>query len=59
MQERPGPLPPRLEAMLHERDLLRIEINLASEHGETDVAELRRRLLLLERDIVKFWGSPD
>jgi len=52
---------PRLEALLDERDHLRIKINLAQDdpiNGE-ELAQMRRQLLTLDREIMKQWGSPN
>jgi hypothetical protein len=56
----PSPIGPRLEKLLDERDHLRIQISIAldDEAGEPErVAELRRRLLLLEEDIRNHWSQ--
>ena len=59
MAREPREIGPRLEALLDERDHLRIKINLAegnAEHGEP-LALLRRRLVELDHMIIKQWGS--
>jgi hypothetical protein len=53
---------PRLEALLDERDHLRIKINLAEEGSATDqqlLAEMRRQLVNLDYQILKQWRTPD
>jgi hypothetical protein len=51
---------PQLETLLDERDHLRIKINLAEGNAATaaDVADMRRRLVELDREILKRWQSP-
>jgi len=49
---------PRLEALLDERDHLRIQISMVEgEHNEA-VVDMRRRLLELDREIVRHWSRP-
>lgn len=51
---------PRLEALLDERDHLRIKINLAEQaEGSAVVMEMRRRLIQLDKDIIKHWGKAN
>jgi hypothetical protein len=53
---------PRLEALLDERDHLRIKINLAEGAPAIDqqgLAEMRRLLVNLDRQILKQWETPD
>ena len=47
---------PRLEALLDERDHIRIKLSMA-EDGADD-ATLRSRLAELDRMILKQWGDP-
>ena len=49
---------PRLEALLDERDHLRIRISMSEDHHSHEVAVMRRRLLQLDHDILKGWTSP-
>jgi hypothetical protein len=55
-----GDRAPRLEATLQERDHLRLKINLAeeAEPNSAEVRDMRSRLLLLDLEIVRHWGSP-
>jgi uncharacterized protein YdcH (DUF465 family) len=58
----PPPNTPRLEALLDERDHLRIKISLAEKDGRTaeeEIAQLRRKLLRLEHDILRHWDAQD
>jgi len=58
---KPTPTPPRLEAMLNERDHIRLQINRAENDGDADpldIAELRRQLLGLDHEIMRHWESP-
>ena len=48
---------PRLEALLDERDHLRVQISLAKDEHSEEMAEKRRRLLELDRKIIRFWGD--
>jgi hypothetical protein len=48
---------PRLEALLDERDHLRIKLSLASEQPDEETGALRNRILQLERDIAKHWDA--
>jgi hypothetical protein len=53
---------PRLEALLDERDHLRIKINLAADKADLDgeeLVEMRRRLVNLDRQILKHWETPN
>jgi hypothetical protein len=52
---------PRLEALLDERDHLRIRISLDVENPDASdkVALMRRRLLELDREIIKHWGTDE
>ena len=50
---------PRLEALLDERDHLRVQISLAEEIGVVEPAileEARRRLVAVDLEIVRSWG---
>jgi hypothetical protein len=49
---------PRLEALLDERDHLRIQISMAETEGSEDLTEKRRRLLQLDREIMRHWDKP-
>jgi len=52
---------PRLEALLDERDHLRIKINLAENSPEAlpeELKALRRRLFDLDLQISKQWEAP-
>jgi len=55
----PTELSPQLEAMLDERDHLRIKINLAEgRNGNSeDISQMRRLLANLEREIDRQWGK--
>ena len=56
------PKGPRLEALLDERDHLRVKISLAEEDRQFDavkLTEMRRRLLHVDHQIIEHWGSPD
>lgn len=62
MARKPLAIGPRLEALLDERDHLRIEINLAQQKPEVlpeELALLRRKLFELDRDILNQWGAPN
>jgi hypothetical protein len=61
MHRQPRNLGARLEALLDERDHLRIKINLAEDQGISSdvVVELRRRLLLLDKQIMDRWSTPE
>lgn len=50
---------PRLEALLDERDHLRVRLSMAQngEGGPSDVGEIRHRLLVVDREIVRHWGE--
>jgi hypothetical protein len=52
---------PKLAALLDERDTLRVRISLADDNSESEVGigELRRRLYVLDRAILKQWETPD
>lgn len=57
----PKPHGPRLEALLDQRDRLRLEINLAQGGGRAtdyDVGDLRRKLLLIDHAIIQQWEDP-
>lgn len=58
MVRKPVTVGPRLEALLDQRDHLRIKISLAEE-DDTDVGELRRLLFELDRAILKHWETPE
>lgn len=52
---------PRLEALLDQRDRLRVKINLAEHDGRTsdyDLTDLRRKLLLIDHAIIQQWENP-
>jgi hypothetical protein len=51
---------PRLEALLDERDHLRIKINLAegAPAAAADVGDMRLRLVELDREILQRWERP-
>ena len=50
---------PRLEALLDERDHLRIKISMAEDRGNTDdLIDMRRKLLDMDREIHALWESP-
>jgi hypothetical protein len=51
---------PRLEALLDERDHLRIKISLAEDDpmAMAEILVMRRRLLELDHQISKDWGNP-
>lgn len=62
MQRKPTPHGPRLEALLDERDHLRIQISLADNGGAVEpqiLAQARQRLSELEREIREQWCSPN
>jgi hypothetical protein len=52
---------PRLQALLDERDDLRVKINLAENSIDTvsGVGEMRRQLVDLDRRILKHWEKPE
>jgi hypothetical protein len=50
---------PRLEALLDERDHLRIKISVAEDDHCEEVVVMRRRLFELDREIPKLWGDPN
>ena len=53
---------PRLEALLVERDYLRIKLLLAEQKPGVEPGELtatRAELVLLEREITKNWKNPN
>lgn len=50
----------RLEAMLNERDHLRVQIKLAEQSGvDPELLEMRRKLLQLDKEIMQRWGETD
>jgi hypothetical protein len=53
-----NPVGPRLEALLDERDQVRIKIRAAEKEGGMGLALLRRRLLELDHTILKQWSDP-
>ena len=57
MARKPRNAGPRLEALLDERDHLRIKISMAEENGKAQLTELRRQLLYLEQEIEQQWGD--
>lgn len=58
MARKPTVRGPRLEALLDERDHLRIQISMAEgEHSEA-VHRIRRRLVELDREIMRHWRRP-
>ena len=53
-------LGPRLEALLDERDHLRIKVSLAEEHdAHGEVFAMRRRLVQLDKEILQRWDMSD
>jgi hypothetical protein len=59
---KPHPDAPRLEALLDERDHLRIQIHLADVNGSSDpeaLKALKAELLAIEQKIDKHWRSAN
>jgi len=55
------PQGPRLEALLDQRDKLRVRISLAQSDGHSsdyDIGDLRRKLLLIDHAIIQQWDYP-
>lgn len=55
------PRGPRLEALLDQRDRLRVKISLAEHDGSTsdyELTDLRRKLLLIDHAIIQQWENP-
>jgi hypothetical protein len=48
---------PRLEALLDERDHLRVKISLAGDQTGEEIFAIRRRLVELDRQITRHWGG--
>ena len=61
MVRKPSQIRPRLEALLHERDHLRIKVSMAEDERGEEVVDWRRRILELDREITKHWDNrqPD
>jgi len=62
MHRPPRPDNPRLEALLDDRDHLRIKLNLAEVAGDTHqdaLQDMRDRLRALEKQIDDEWGDPN
>jgi hypothetical protein len=57
MNRRPNVVGPRLEALLDQRDHIRIKISLAEEEGGMELALLRQRLAELDHMILKQWSD--
>jgi hypothetical protein len=50
----------RLEALLDDRDHLRVRISLAEEQAVNDeLLEMRRKLIQLDKEIMARWGETD
>ena len=52
---------PRLEALLDQRDRLRVKIGLAGSDGHSsdyDIGDLRRKLMLIDHAIIQQWEDP-
>ena len=59
MTREPTLIGPKLEALLNERDHVRVKIRLAMSAAETEhLADLRRQLFELDRQILKSWETP-
>ena len=58
MNRSPNVVGPRLEALLDERDHIRIKISMAEEEKQTELAVLHQRLAELDHMILKQWSDP-
>jgi hypothetical protein len=60
MTRQPTDRPRRLEALLDERDRLRIRLSLADDRSrfDADTASIRLRLIELDRQIFGEWKMP-
>ena len=62
MNRKQKPPGPRLEALLDERDHLRVKISMANERAHADSAEVKllfKRLHELDKEIAVRWGKPE
>ena len=62
MHRKQKPHGPRLEALLDERDHLRVKISMANDSAHGDSAEvelLLKRLHELDKEIAVRWGKPE
>ena len=59
MVRKPSEMGPRLEALLDERDHLRIKVSMAGDERGEEVVTWRRRSLELDREITKHWGAAE
>jgi hypothetical protein len=60
MTREPTSVGPKLEALLDQRDHVRVKISLAMSGPETErLTELRRQLFELDRKILKNWETPN
>lgn len=59
MVRKPSEMGPRLEALLDERDHLRIKVSMAGDERGEEVVTWRRRILELDREITKHWGAAE
>jgi hypothetical protein len=59
MTREPTAVGPKLEALLDQRDHVRVKISLAMSVPQTEqLTELRRELFELDRKILKSWETP-
>jgi hypothetical protein len=60
LARKPAELGPRLEALLDERDHIRIKLTLVDDHdAEGEAFELRQKLLKLDKEITAHWNKSD
>jgi hypothetical protein len=56
------PQGPKLEALLDQRERLRVKITEAENDGHStdyDLGDLRRRLLMIDNAVIRQWDDPN